>query len=781
MQRNTSSGLTFKRLFTDTSRTAYDHFTYERRVARVDAPDGLPVFEQEEVEVPVGWSQTATDILAQKYFRRTGVPLETGDTGGEFSVRQVVHRMAFTWKEFGLRLGYFKSPEDAEVFYDEIVFMLLDQMAAPNSPQWFNTGLFQVYGIKGPSQGHYRIDPYSKEPLLSDSAYEYPQPHACFILSLKDDLVNPGGIMDLLQREARIFKYGSGVGTNFSTIRGARERLSGGGYSSGLMSFLKIGDAAAGAIRSGGTTRRAAKMVCLDVDHPEIQAFIRWKMEEEHKAKVLMAAGYDGSFEGEAYRTVSGQNSNNSVRIPDEFMKSLLDKGSWQLTGRVDGAVVAKLPAEQLWNEIAAAAWTCGDPGLQFDTTINAWNTCPNDGRIRASNPCSEYMFLDDTACNLASLNLIRFTDAASGELDTVKFRHASRIWTTVLDISVSMAQYPSKEVAVNSTAYRTLGLGYTNLGAVIMRNGWAYDSPQARGFASGVTSLLTGCAYAASAELASELGSFERYRHNAAKMQHVVSRHRAALGGEMESSISGQSKKSRSIPSYLLSANQAIWDEAIRDGERYGYRNAQVTLLAPTGTIGLVMDCDTTGIEPEFALVKTKKLSGGGTLRLVNRQVTPALQRLGFDQQMITRILKQLEKSGSITDVPVLTDEQRAVFACAGNGGTETVSVEGHLQMMAAVQPFISGAISKTVNLPFTATVKDVADCYLNAWRLGLKAVAVYRDGCKGSQPLNVIVPDETGQVEEPTPACADCGFRTKRSGNCFKCENCGATTACS
>ncbi|MFM2134791.1 MAG: hypothetical protein RL021_191, partial [Bacteroidota bacterium] len=669
----------------------------------------------------------------------------------------------------------------AEIFYDETVFMLLDQMAAPNSPQWFNTGLYQVYGIKGPSQGHYHIDSDTGRPVLSGSAYEFPQLHACFILSLKDDLVNPGGIMDLLQREARIFKYGSGVGTNFSFIRGSRERLSGGGYSSGLMSFLKIGDTAAGAIRSGGTTRRAAKMVCLDIDHPEIMDFIRWKMDEEEKAKVLMAAGYDGSFEGEAYRTVSGQNSNNSVRISDEFMQAFLKKGHWQLTGRVDGAVVAKLLAEQLWNEIATAAWNCGDPGVQFDTTINSWNTCPNDGRIRASNPCSEYMFLDDTACNLASLNLMRFIDAATGELDTVKFSHACRIWTTVLDISVSMAQYPSKEVAVNSTAYRTLGLGFTNLGAVIMRNGWAYDSPQARGFASGVTSLLTGCAYSTSAELASVLGPFERYRYNAVEMHHVVLRHRAALGEEKKPPATDHSEKSGLIPPYLLSANQTVWDQAVHVGEKYGYRNAQVTLLAPTGTIGLVMDCDTTGIEPEFALVKLKKLSGGGTLRLVNRQVISALQSLGIDSATTGQILDHLDKNGSITGAPGLTDRQRVVFACAGNGGADTVSVEGHLKMMAAVQPFISGAISKTVNLPFTATVKDVSDCYLLAWRLGLKAVAVYRDGCKGSQPLNVTVPDETIKLEEPTPACTDCGFRTVRAGNCFKCENCGATTACS
>jgi ribonucleoside-diphosphate reductase alpha chain len=774
----------FSRLFTDGKRNVFDHFEFETRTASINAPDGSIVFQQHDVEVPVSWSQTATDILAQKYFRKAGVPADDGKTGGERSVRQVVHRMAETWRSFGEQLGYFRTPEDAAAFYDETVYMLLDQSASPNSPQWFNTGLYHIYGISGPPQGHYHMDPSSGEAVLSSSAYEYPQPHACFILSVKDDLVNPGGIMDLLVREARIFKYGSGVGTNFSPIRSERERLSGGGYSSGLMSFLRIGDAAAGAIRSGGTTRRAAKMVCLDIDHPEIRAFIRWKMDEERKANVLIGAGYDGSYEGEAYRSVSGQNSNNSVRVTDDFMRALKGDEKWTLKGRLGGALLSALPARELWRDIANAAWSCGDPGVQFDTTINDWHTCPAGGRIHASNPCSEYMFLDDTACNLASLNLMKFTDSITGEFDISRFRHACRIWTTVLDISVSMAQYPSREVAINSTAYRTVGLGFTNLGAVIMRNGWPYDSAKARGFASGVAALMTGSAYSASAELAAELTPFPRFNDNKDAMLHVMRNHSAAIASDY-GSLSGLSvtpvlPKEADVPLPLLEESRKVWKEVCREGEKHGFRNAQVTVVAPTGTIGLVMDCDTTGIEPEFSLVKDKKLSGGGVLRIVNAQLRPALQRLGYPADQIDELSRYAEIYGTVAGAPRLDPSHVPVFSCAGTAGAghadNTVSVEGHLAMMAAVQPFISGAISKTVNLPNSATVDAVGECFRRGWELGLKSVAVYRDGCKQSQPLNVLRP-----AASETPLCADCGFRTRRDGSCFKCENCGATTSCS
>src|SRR6201996_1570820 len=496
-------GLKVDRYFTKEGVNVFDLFKYEKRSSVIRNPSGDAVFEMNDVEVPATWSQVATDILAQKYFRKAGVPQADGSTGSEKSIKQVAHRMANCWKDWGMRYGYFASKKDADIFYDEIVYTITGQLAAPNSPQWFNTGLHTSYGITGKQQGHYYVDPITEVLSKSTSAYERPQPHACFILSVEDDLVNEGGIMDLWVREARIFKYGSGVGTNFSKIRGENEKLSGGGYSSGLMSFLKIGDRAAGAIKSGGTTRRAAKMVCLDLDHPEIEGFVNWKVEEEKKVAALIAAGYSSDYEGEAYRTVSGQNSNNSVRIRNEFFRRLTNNEDWEMTARSDGKVMRKIPAKELFEKISYAAWRCADPGTQYDDTINEWHTCPEGGAIRASNPCSEYMFLDNTACNLASLNLRRFFDEETGIFDVPGFEYMTRLWTVVLEISVLMAQFPSPEVAQLSYDYRTLGLGYANLGSMLMVSGIAYDSEEARGIAGAITAIMNGVAYKTSAEMA--------------------------------------------------------------------------------------------------------------------------------------------------------------------------------------------------------------------------------------------------------------------------------------
>ena len=830
----TQSGLSVGKYFTVGQSDPYSCFRYENRSSVIRNPKGDIVFENKEVEVPVEWSQVATDILAQKYFRRTGVPQKDGTSGGENSLRQVVHRLADCWREWGAEYGYFKTKEDEKNFYDEVAFMLLGQYAAPNSPQWFNTGLYNSYGIKGSPQGHYYVDPADGQVKRSSSAYERPQPHACFILSVKDDLVNPGGIMDLWVREARIFKYGSGVGTNFSSLRGENEKLSGGGYSSGLMSFLKIGDRAAGAIKSGGTTRRAAKMVSLDIDHPEIESFINWKADEEKKVAALIAAGYSSDYEGEAYATVAGQNSNNSVRISDEFISALKNKLDWSLTARSDGSVLKRVPAEKLWHQIADAAWKCADPGLQFDSTINNWHTCPKGGRIRASNPCSEYMFLDDTACNLASVNLRKFFNEETGEFDVKGFEHACRIWTIVLEISVLMAQFPSEEVARNSYDYRTLGLGYANLGALLMVQGLAYDSDKGRAIAAALTSIMTGAAYKTSSELAAELGTFKEYKKNKDDMLRVIRNHRFAAYNAIDA-YEGLNLRPVGIqpefcPAYLLNASCSVWDEALQLGEKYGFRNAQVSVLAPTGTIGLLMDCDTTGVEPDFALVKFKKLSGGGYFKIVNQSLPPALKKLGYQENQIADITRyilgtpsfvrapfinhaslqekgfeesdlaklesgavgvfdirflftqfslgvdlykrlgiaetQLSKPGfdlltwmgfneeqieaanayicgtmTIEGAPHLKEMHLPVFDCAnrcGKKGIRFIAPLGHIRMMAAVQPFLSGAISKTVNLPNDASVEDISSCYFSSWEWGLKAIALYRDGCKLSQPLS-------------------------------------------
>jgi ribonucleoside-diphosphate reductase alpha chain len=730
----------------------------------------------------------------------------------------------------------------------------LNQSCVPNSPQWFNTGLHESYGITGKPQGHYYVDPVDAILKKSQNAYERPQPHACFILSVSDDLVNDGGIMDLWVREARIFKYGSGVGTNFSHIRGEGERLSGGGTSSGLMSFLKIGDRAAGAIKSGGTTRRAAKMVCLDLDHPEIMKFINWKVEEEKKVGALIAAGYDSHYEGEAYMTVAGQNSNNSVRIPNSFFETLEQDGDWELKARTDGRVMKKIPAREVWNQIAYAAWRCADPGTQYDTTINEWHTCPQGGRINASNPCSEYMFLDNTACNLASANLMKFFDTEKNLLDVEGFEYTCRLWTVVLEISVLMAQFPSKEVAQLSYDYRTLGLGFANLGTVLMVSGIPYDSEAARGIAGAVTAIMTGISYKTSAELAGILGPFAKYEENKNDMLRVMRNHRAAAYDASEAyeglSVKPVGINAKYCPDYLLKAATKAWDDAVQLGDKYGYRNAQTTVIAPTGTIGLVMDCDTTGVEPDFALVKFKKLSGGGYFKIINQSVPAALKNLGYSQKEMDAIIKYavgsasfegapfinpqtLSEKGFIADeikklneaakaafeigfifnkfalgenclerlgftaeqyndwsfnllealgftdeqidaandyvcgtmtvegAPYLKSEHLSVFDCAnkcGKKGERFIHAHGHIKMMGACQPFLSGAISKTINLPHEATVEEIADCYLLSWKLGLKANALYRDGSKLSQPLSnksdKKKKTEEVKEEETTPA---------------------------
>jgi ribonucleoside-diphosphate reductase alpha chain len=884
-----------QRRFTTAGKDVYSQFTYQMRTSRINNVDGSVVFEMKDAEIPADWSQLATDIMVSKYFRKAGVPQVDASgkpildvhgkpaTGPERSVKQVVHRLAGCWTQWGEDHGYFDSKEDARAFYDELAYMLLSQRAAPNSPQWFNTGLHYAYGLTGPSQGHWYVNPKSHQLEQSTDAYTHPQPHACFIQSVDDDLVNDGGIMDLWVREARLFKYGSGTGTNFSKLRGENEALSGGGKSSGLMSFLKIGDRAAGAIKSGGTTRRAAKMVCLDLDHPDIMDFINWKVREEIKVAAMVEGmkhlkpeqqqlasqlklKLDYDFNGEAYNTVSGQNSNNSVRVPDEFIKALDQDGDWHLVRRTDGKVHKTVKARELWKQVAFAAWRCADPGVQYDDTINQWHTCPQSGRINASNPCSEYMFLDNTACNLASINLIKFFDAESRTFDIEGFRHACRLWTIVLEISVLMAAYPSREIARLSYEYRTLGLGYANIGTMLMVAGVAYDSDKARAVCGAVTGLMTAESYATSAELAKEQGPFPGFHRNRAEMLRVMRNHRAAAwGGEFESlnikpvviDAGEFTQPGLASPELLVAAREA-WDRAVKLGETYGYRNAQTTVIAPTGTIGLLMDCDTTGVEPDFALVKFKKLAGGGYFKIANQSIEPALKNLGYTPAQIHDILqyvlgtlklsgaphinmeslkakgftdeelakaevclptvfelafafspytfgeatmtrlgftpeqwqnpkfnllkalgftkKQIREandvicgSQTIEGAPHLKPEHLSVFDCAnkcGRNGKRFIHHMGHIRMMAAAQPFISGAISKTINLPNEVGVAEIEEAYRESWRLGLKAVALYRDGSKLSQPLNSTADDDAAddaQVDllkaESAAACTTCG----------------------
>lgn len=818
------SGLHITRRFTEQGADVYAGVNWEQRTTRIADPDGKVIFEGSG-EVPTGWSQVAADIMVSKYFRRAGLPSGQGET----SAKQVFDRLVHCWRHWGETYDYFDSQQSAQAFEDELTYMLVHQVAAPNSPQWFNTGLAHEYGITGPAQGHWYVDAETHELTESKDAYSHPQPHACFILGVKDDLVNPGGIMDLWVREARIFKYGSGAGENFSAIRGEGERLSGGGQSSGLMSFLRIGDRAAGAIKSGGTTRRAAKMVVVDLDHPDIEKFISWKADEEKKVAALVAGGYSSDFEGEAYLTVSGQNANNSVRVPDSFFQVLDNDGDWELIGRVDGKVMSRVPAANLWKRICEAAWVSADPGFQYDTTINNWHTCPEDGRINASNPCSEYMFLDDTACNLASINLVKFLKP-DGTYDIESYKHAIRIWTVVLEISVLMAAFPSEAIAQRSYEFRTLGLGYSNLGSLLMRQGIPYDSDRGRAICGALTAIMTGEGYAMSAEMAREIGPFSRFGPNREHMLRVIRNHRRAAysadGGEYEGlSVLPVGVDQEVCPQDLLVAAHEAWDRALLLGEQHGYRNAQLSCLAPTGTIGLLMDCDTTGVEPDFALVKFKKLAGGGYFKIANAAIEQALRCLGYGDTDVANILRHvlgtmrldhdiinrhslmakgltevecdavqaalpgafdirgglapwvlgsealcrlgLDPDDLALDVPSALGFSAAeiqaasqhccghqtvegapgldpahydVFDCANRcgDGERYLSVEAHVEMMAAAQPQLSGSISKTINLPKEATVEDIGHAYRVGWERGLKAVALYRDGCKLSQPLS-------------------------------------------
>ena len=947
------------RRFTREGHDPFEGLNFVPRTSIIRNPNGSVVFEMKDVLVPEKWSQVAVDILAQKYFRRAGVPArlarvhEVGvptwlqrataegtetSTGGETDSRQVFHRLAGCWTYWGWKGGYFTSEADARAFYDETCYMLAAQMAAPNSPQWFNTGLHWAYGIEGPPQGHSFVDPATNEIEYSRNAYERPSPHACFIQAVEDDLVNNGGIMDLWVREARIFKYGSGTGSNFSALRGEGEPLSGGGKSSGLMSFLKIGDRAAGAIKSGGTTRRAAKMVVLDLDHPDIEEFINWKVTEEQKvadivvgsrlmnrhlnailrsihthpaadekydptrnanlrkaildaraalipenyiARVLQLAHqgfthleieeYDTDWNSKAYYTVSGQNSNNSVRITNEFMKAVETDGPWHLCWRTELEKAKKekrapkprktMKARELWDQIAFAAWSCADPGVQFDTTFNEWHSCPIDGRINATNPCSEYAFLDDTACNLASLNLLTFYEAKAGTFNVDAYRHAIRIWTLILEISVYMAQFPSVSVARKSYDFRTLGLGYANLGALLMVQGIPYDSLEARAQCGALTAIMHAGAYATSAEIAGEVGPFPRFAANRDHMLRVIRNHRHAAYNDAPAQYEGLTVTpvgidARYCPAELVAAARAESDHMLELGEKHGYRNAQVTVIAPTGTIGLVMDCDTTGIEPDFALVKFKKLAGGGYFKIINQSVPPALAKLGYVQWQIDDVVRYckgaatlsgcphinpvtlkakgftdeiLEQIGAqlpgafelpfvfnkwtvgedflkntlkipaemidspafdllaflgftrqqiaeastyvcgtmtIEGAPHLKPEHYAVFDCAnkcGKLGKRFLSWESHIRMMAAAQPFISGAISKTINMPHDATIDDVKKAYWLSWQLMTKANALYRDGSKLSQPLNSVADSPEAAILARVAAEAEKPAETK------------------
>nr|WP_295462125.1 vitamin B12-dependent ribonucleotide reductase [Mesorhizobium sp.] len=933
-----------ERRFTRDGQSAYAEIEFRKALSEIKNPDGSVVFRLADIDVPAQFSQVATDVLAQKYFRKAGVPArlkkveetqvpsflwrsvpdeaelaklpENERYVSETDARQVFDRLAGTWTYWGWKGGYFASEDDARAFRDELAYMLATQRVAPNSPQWFNTGLHWAYGIDGPGQGHFYVDPFTGKLTKSKSAYEHPQPHACFIQSVADDLVNEGGIMDLWVREARLFKYGSGTGSNFSYLRGEGEKLSGGGRSSGLMSFLKIGDRAAGAIKSGGTTRRAAKMVVVDIDHPDIEDYIDWKVKEEQKVASLVTGSkivkkhmaavmkacincdgpdgdcydpnrnpalkraikdakkdgvpenyvqrviqfakqgytqiefktYDTDWDSEAYLTVSGQNSNNSVSLKDDFLRAVETDGTWNLTARKDGKVMKTLKARDLWEKIGYAAWASADPGLHFNTTMNDWHTCASAGAIRASNPCSEYMFLDDTACNLASINLLPYRQHG-GDIDIAAYEHTVRLWTIVLEISVMMAQFPSKEIAKLSYEYRTLGLGYANIGGLLMTSGIPYDSAEGRAICASLTAIMTGVAYATSAEMAGELGAFPDYDRNAGNMLRVMRNHRRAAYGDRD----GYEKLAvHPVPLVASDLKQpaladhakAAWDRAISLGEEHGYRNAQATVIAPTGTIGLVMDCDTTGIEPDFALVKFKKLAGGGYFKIINRAVPEALRTLGYSESQIAEIeayavghgnlnqapgvnpgslkakgftdekiaalnaalgsafdikfvfnqwtlgadwvkqtfgftdeqlndfsfemlpalgftKKEIEAAnihvcGAMTleGAPFLKDEHLPVFDCAnpcGKIGKRYLSVESHIRMMAAAQPFISGAISKTINMPNEATVEDCKSAYMLSWKLALKANALYRDGSKLSQPLNAsLIADDSDDEDE-------------------------------
>lgn len=735
---SSNKGLKFKPYFfnkNDKQKTVWDTVDWEKRTSQITAANGESVFEMKDVEVPSTWSQLATDIAASKYFRKANVP---NDRGHEYSVKQLISRITKSLTTQGEKRGYFETEEDALNFCSDLEWLLLHQYGAFNSPVWFNVGIFHQYGITGSGE-NYAYD-FKGDYQKVKNQYERPQGSACFIQSVEDDL---GQIFNLIKNEAKLFKYGSGTGSNMSNLRGANEQLSGGGQSSGLLSFLKVLDSAAGAIKSGGTTRRAAVMRCLDVDHPEIVDFIDWKVKEEEKAKALIRQGYSSDFNGEAYSTVSGQNSNNSIRLSDKFMEAVEKDGDWDTINRTNGEVYKTYKARWLFDKICKAAWDCADPGIQFDTIINDWHTCANSAPIRASNPCSEYMFVDDSACNLASLNLVKFYQ--NDDFNVEAFKKACRIFLTAQEILVDFGSYPTYSIAKNSQEFRSLGLGYANIGTLLMILGHPYDSNDGRAVAGLITSIMTGHAYEVSSEIAGFKGTFDHYATNKDVMLSVMQKHKDALKKGMY-----KSKKDSLIKKLHLDAEKC-WNGAIEKGEKNGFRNAQVTVLAPTGTIGLLMDCSTTGVEPAYSLVMWKKLAGGGVIPMVNQSVPIVLKHLKYSDEHIQTISEYIKKNATIEGAPDIKDEHLPIFDCAiaGTNGKREISPMGHAMMMAAVQPFISGAISKTINMPNNSTVQDIQDIYVESWKLGLKAIAIYRDGSKGSQPLTTA-PEEDKIVQE-------------------------------
>jgi ribonucleoside-diphosphate reductase alpha chain len=769
MAKKKSDHLVFAEHFTTNQKNVEKMFVWGHRDCLIKDRKGGTFFEMKHVEAPETWSQLAVDIAASKYFRKK----VTGVFKGEHSIQQMVQRVVNAVVKAGTQQGgVFANRAQSDIFAKELKYILYSQRAAFNSPVWFNVGL-DSYGIVSKSE-HFAWDEKSKSIKKISNAYERPQCSACFIQSVDDSLES---IFDLAKTEAKLFKYGSGSGTNFSRLRSKYEPLqSGGGTSSGLISFLEVLDRGAGAIKSGGTTRRAAKMVCVDLDHPEVLDFIEWKMKEEKKAHALIQAGYEADFEGEAYRTVAGQNANNSVRIPKAFMKALENQDVWSLRARTNNKPIKNLPAQEVWDKIVNAAWQCADPGVQFHDTINEWHTCPNQAEIRASNPCSEYMFLDDSACNLASINLTKFM-TAEGEFDLVSFMHTARILFIAQEILVDYSSYPTAQIAANSHAFRPLGLGFANLGSFLMRKGLPYDSGEARSWAGAITSLLHGVAYWTSSQMAESRGTFAGYAKNKIPMLKVIKKHRKAL-----KEISWEV-----LPKEIRTTCEELWADVVESGETHGYRNAQATVIAPTGTIGLLMDCDTTGIEPDFSLIKYKKLVGGAEVQIVNHSVPVALKNLNYALPEIEKIVKYIQENHSIEGAPGLRSEHLPIFDCAtASSGMRVLSPESHILMMAAVQPFVSGAISKTVNMPASATEEDISEIYLRSWKLGLKAVAIYRDGSKMSQPLNLKKSEpnqEIAAIEEGakwTMKCPECGSDTVLTSGCYRCPNCGSTVGC-
>ncbi len=716
-----SVGLKMERHYSKEGIHPFDEIEWERRTASISNDTGGVVFEQDNVEAPANWSMLATNIAASKYFYG-----DTGEGEREHSIKQLVHRVARAIADKGMKDGTFASEEDADIFYQELVYVCVNQFAAFNSPVWFNVGLADQYGVRSPDTCSFRWSATAQAIVETEDSYTHPQASACFIQSVDDTL---DSIMTLAKSEARLFKYGSGTGTNLSPIRSSMETLSGGGEPSGPLSFMRVFDQVAGVIKSGGKTRRAAKMQILDIDHPDVEQFISCKQNEEKKAQALIAAGYDGSFNGEAWESVMYQNANLSVRVSDEFMKAVLDDREWALRSRTGGESLKRVKARDLMKQIAGAAHSCGDPGLQYDTIINSWHTCRETARINASNPCSEFMFIDDSACNLSSVNLMKYLQK-DGSLDTEGLRYTVRLLTTAQDILVDSSSYPTQPIAQNSHDFRPLGLGYANLGALLMRMGLPYDSDEGRHYAGAVTALLTGYAYEMSSELAPVKGCFAGYEKNKNCMQKVIQRHAAAVGG----------LDSTKVPEELISRSREVWSSVESISAVNGFRNSQVTVLAPTGTIGFLMDCDTTGVEPDIALVKYKQLAGGGLMKLVNRSVASALETLGYSEDVISQVTEYIEEHDTIEGAPGIAEADIKVFDCAFRpaNGTRSIPYQAHLRMMAAVQPFLSGAISKTVNMQTEATVEEIMDVYIESWKMGIKAVAVYRDGSKGIQPVN-------------------------------------------